>query len=107
MIVLFILSFPQYYRLIDAHLGPDLGLDAVKKAVNKADDASLLVEVRVLIDVLQALKERDDDELDVLEFGGGLNLTHRLLDDLHVFVVPFGFLGSLNHPALLLHEGLH
>lgn len=107
LIVLFIFSFPLYYRLIDAHLGADLGLNTVKKAVNEADDACFLVEVRILIDVLQALKERNYDELDVLELRGGLHLTHRLLDDLHVLVVPFGLLGPLNHPALLLHEGLH
>lgn len=107
MIVLFILGFPQYYRFIDAHLGLDLGFDTVEKAVNETDYASLFVEVRVLIDVLQALKERDDDELDVLELRGGLNLTHRLLDDLHVLVVPFGLFGPLNDSALLLHEGLH
>jgi len=29
LIVLFIFSFPMYYRLIDTHLGLDLGLDAV------------------------------------------------------------------------------
>jgi hypothetical protein len=107
LIILFIFSFPIYYRLIDTHLGLDLGLDAVKKTVNEAHDACLLIEVWVLIDVLQALKERDYDELDVFELRGGLYLTHRLLDDLHVLVVPFGLLGPLNDPALLLHEGFH
>jgi hypothetical protein len=45
LIELFIFGFPMYYRFIDAHLGLDLGFYAVKKAVNKADNACLLIEV--------------------------------------------------------------
>ncbi len=34
-----------------------------------------------------------------------LDLADRLLNDLHVLVIPFGLLGPLYDSALLLHKG--
>ena len=85
----------------------DFGGDGVEQAVDEADDPGLLVEVGVLVDVLQALHQGGHHQHDVLQLLPLLDLLHRLLNYLHVLVVPLGFFGALDDSAFFFLELLH
>ncbi len=107
MIVFLVFSFPLYYRFINAHLAFNFSFNTVKKSVYETNDSSFLIEVRIFIYVLEALKKRNDDKLNVFELVWRLYLADRFLNYLHIFIVPFGFLGPLYHTAFLFHESFN
>ena len=82
----------------------DLFEEAFKKSVYETQDSVFLVKVRISEDVTQGVHQRPNTEEDFLKVLRRLYLFDWLFDDLHILVVPFGFLEAFDDSAFLGEE---
>lgn len=104
MVVHLEISFTPQHRSAYSHTIFHFCYYTVEKTVNKANNACFFVEVGIIIYAFEALHQRYNNELHILELCRLLDLADGLLNDLHVFVIPFGLLGPLYDSAFLLHK---
>ena len=99
LLVVLLIADAKVNRLAEAKTSLELADNGLQQPIHKRHYPRFPVKVGVVVDVFQALHQGHDDKHYLLEVFALFYLLYRLLDDLHVLVVPAGLFGSLLNPG--------